>query len=103
MHFVLNGSAKVTIPRSRSLSTTTFADKFANPTLAPKGVEVLSIAAKKQARRAGDVNPPVTVRARGTSAAAGSHQGPYRPIDIDRSPCIIGPRRVNGNLGIQDI
>ncbi len=37
-------------------------------------------------RRAGDVNPPVTVRARVARTASGTHQGRYRPIDIDRSP-----------------
>ena len=36
--------------------------------------------------RAGDVNPPVTVRARPARAAAGAHEGRYRPIDIDRTP-----------------
>ena len=33
-----------------------------------------------------DVNPPVTVRARVARTASGTHQGRYRPIDIDRSP-----------------
>jgi hypothetical protein len=56
------------------------------------GVEVLNITAKKRARRAVDVNPPVTVRARPASAAPGSHQGRYRPIDIDRTPGMIGSR-----------
>ena len=37
-------------------------------------------------RRAGDVNSPVTVRARVARTASGTHQGRYRPIDIDRSP-----------------
>jgi hypothetical protein len=37
-------------------------------------------------RRAGDVNPPVSVRARVARTASGTHQGRYRPIDIDRSP-----------------
>jgi hypothetical protein len=37
-------------------------------------------------RRAGNVNPPVTARARAASDAAGAHQARYRPIDIDRSP-----------------
>jgi hypothetical protein len=69
----------------------------------PNGVEVLNITAKKRSRRAVDVNPPVTVRARPASAAAGTHQGRYRPIDIDRSPCMIGPRHVNGNSGLEDI
>ena len=34
----------------------------------------------------GDVNPLVTVRARVGRTAAGTCQGRYRPIDIDRSP-----------------
>jgi hypothetical protein len=50
--------------------------------------------------RAGDVNSPVTVRARPTSAAAGAHQGRYRPIDIDRSPGMIETRRVYGLLKV---
>jgi hypothetical protein len=44
-------------------------------------------------RRAGDVNPPVTVRARVARAASGTHRSVtgalperYLPIDIDRSP-----------------
>jgi hypothetical protein len=37
------------------------------------------------------------------SVAPGSYQGRYRPIDIDRSPGMIGPSRVNGNLGGLDI
>jgi hypothetical protein len=51
-------------------------------------------------RRAGDVNPPVTVRARVASAAPGAHQGRYRPIDIDRSPFMMENRRVNGGLKV---
>ena len=41
----------------------------------PGGVEVLSITAKKQERRAGDVNPPVTVPARPASGAPGADRG----------------------------
>jgi hypothetical protein len=64
------------------------------------GVEVHSIAAKKQAMRAVDVNPPVTVRARAASVAAGANEGRYRPIDIDRSPFRMENRRVNGALKV---
>jgi hypothetical protein len=53
--------------------------------------------------RAGDVNPPVTVRPHPASVAAGAHQGCYRPIDNDRSPGIVEPMRVNENLDLQDI
>ena len=63
----------------------------------------LNIIAKEQERRAGDVNPPVTVRARPASDAAGAHQGRYRPIDIDRSPGMIGSRRFNGERVLQSI
>jgi hypothetical protein len=66
----------------------------------PNGVEVLRITPKKRARRAGDVNPPVRVRARPASAAPGAHQERYRPIDIDRSPGVIGSRRFNGGLKV---
>ena len=54
-------------------------------------------------RRAVDVNLPVTVRARPASAAAGAHQERYRPIDIDRSPGMIGSRRFNGERVLQSI
>jgi hypothetical protein len=67
-----------------------------NRGLQPSGIEVLCIAAKKRLRRAVDVNPPVTVRTRAASTAAGAHQGRYRPIDIDRMPRMTGSRRFNG-------
>ena len=51
-------------------------------------------------RRAVDVNPPVTVRARAARTAAGTHQGRYRPIDIDRTPFMMENRRVNGGLKV---
>ena len=52
--------------------------------------------------RAGDVNSPVTVRARPASGSAGAHQGRYRPIDIDRTPGVIGSRRFNGERVLQN-
>ena len=53
--------------------------------------------------RAGDVNPPVTLRARPASAAPGTHEGRYRPIDIDRTPFRIETRRFNGERVLQSI
>ncbi len=98
----LGGSPRLCFaPQVRSLLRV-YAGLFARR-LPPNGVEVLSFTAKKQSRRAGDVNPPVRVRARAASAAAGAQKGRYRPIEIDRSPGMIGPRRLNGNLGLQGI
>jgi hypothetical protein len=54
---------------------------------------------EKWERRAGDVNPPVTVRSR----AAGAHQVRYRPIDIDRTPAMTGAKRFNGERVLQGI
>ena len=98
----LGGSPRLCFaPQVRSLPRA-FAGLFARR-LPPNGVEVLSITAKKRPGRAGDVNPPVTVRARAASAAAGAQKGRYRPIEIDRSPGMIGPRRLNGNQGVEGI
>ncbi len=66
----------------------------------PNGIEVLCIAAKKWLRRAGDVNPPVTVCNRAGNVAAGTHQGSYRPIDIDRSPGMTAKKRYKGERGM---
>jgi hypothetical protein len=64
------------------------------------GLEVLSITSKKRESRAGDVNPPVRVRARAASVAAGAHEGRYRLIDIDRTPFRNAARRVYGALKV---
>jgi len=48
-----------------------------------------------------DVNPPVTVRARAASAAAGAYQGRYRLMDIDRSPFASVSSRFYGALRVQ--
>jgi hypothetical protein len=71
--------------------------------LAPNGIEVPSIAAKKRSGQAVDVNPPVTVRNRADTAATGSHQSRHRPIDIDRTPGMIGSRRFNGKRVLENI
>jgi hypothetical protein len=47
-----------------------------------------------------DVNLPVTVRDRADSAAAGSREGRYRPIDIDRSPGITKKKSGKGERGM---
>jgi hypothetical protein len=48
--------------------------------LPPGGIGVLSITTQKRLRRAGDVNPPVTVSNRLANVAAGSHYGDTRRL-----------------------
>jgi hypothetical protein len=85
-----------------TISASGLAGAFAKG-LPSDGIEVLCIAAKKRLRRAGDFSPAVTVCNRAGSAAAGAHQGRYRPIDIDRSPGVIGSRRFNAKRVLQNI
>ncbi|MGV2338155.1 MAG UNVERIFIED_CONTAM: hypothetical protein LVR18_30145 [Planctomycetaceae bacterium] len=48
--------------------------------LPPGGIGVLSITTQKRLRRAGDVNPPVTVSNHLANVAAGSHYGDTRRL-----------------------
>jgi hypothetical protein len=52
-----------------------------------------SVSPQKSGSGVRGVNIPVTVRNRAGNVAAGSHKGRYRPIDIDRTPHMIGSRR----------